>query len=332
MARNARVAAATAGALIVALAAIGGMMWWLVNADAGRPFSAVDVVVPDGSSMAQIATQLAQQGVIRAAAPLQWYFRLHGGGDQIQAAEYAFAPHETVAQVATVLIAGGKPPALWVTIPEGFTNAQIGARLASSGLVSAEAFAREAKTRSIQIDGVPSNGLEGFLFPDTYQIPRHAGVDGVIDQMTQQFFRELPPDHVAAARRLHLSVPQIVTVASMIELEAKAEVDRPLIASVIYNRLRIGMPLEIDATIEYALPHHKTALSFADLDIDSPYNTYRHTGLPPTPISNPGKASLLAAFHPATTPYLYYVYRGGGRHEFARTLQEQQLNERRFLR
>jgi len=325
--RNARVLGA-----VVIVCAIAGTLRWLVDADAQLPATTVDVIVPGGSTTAQIAAQLQHQGVIRAAAPLQWYFRLHGGGDHIQAAEYVFAPHETVAQVAAVLIAGGRPPALWVTFPEGFTAAQIGARLAASGLVGAEDFTRTARARSIRIDGARTDGLEGFLFPDTYLIPRHAGADGVIDQMTKRFLAELPPDHVAAARRLHLSVPQIITVASMIELEAKADVDRPLIASVIYNRLRLGMPLEIDATIEYALPHHKTALSFADLDIDSPYNTYRHDGLPPTPISNPGKASLLAAFHPATSPYLYYVYKGGGRHEFARTLQEQRENERRFLR
>jgi len=117
----------------------------------------------------------------------------------------------------------------------------------------------------------------------------------------------------------------------MVEREAKVDDERALIAAVIYNRLHRGMPLEIDATIEYALPRHKTQLSYGDLALDSPYNTYRHVGLPPTPIANPGRKSLLAAFRPATVDYLYYVYRGNGRHEFSRTLEEQQAAERKYL-
>jgi UPF0755 protein len=117
----------------------------------------------------------------------------------------------------------------------------------------------------------------------------------------------------------------------MIEREAKVDVERPIIAGVIYNRLHHSMPQEIDATVEYALPRHKQQLSFHDLAVDSPYNTYKHVGLPPTPIANPGRRSLLAAFYPATVDYLYYVYRGHGRHQFSRTLQEQQAAERKYL-
>ena len=149
--------------------------------------------------------------------------------------------------------------------------------------------------------------------------------------MTTQFAKELPPHSDRLARRLGFTVPQVVTIASMVEREAKVDDERPLIAGVIYNRLHRRMPLEIDATIEYALPHHKKKLSLHDLEIDSPYNTYRHAGLPPTPIANPGRKSLLAAFHPAKVDYLYYVYRGGGRHQFSRTLEEQQSAERKYL-
>jgi UPF0755 protein len=124
----------------------------------------------------------------------------------------------------------------------------------------------------------------------------------------------------------------VVTVASLVEREAKVERDRPLIAGVIYNRLRLAMPLQIDATIEYALPRHKTSLTKSDLAIVSPYNTYLHVGLPPTPIANPGKASLDAAFHPAVTKALYYVYCGGGRHVFADTLEQHLANVARCLK
>ncbi|MBV8490216.1 MAG: endolytic transglycosylase MltG, partial [Candidatus Eremiobacteraeota bacterium] len=151
------------------------------------------------------------------------------------------------------------------------------------------------------------------------------------NQLSAQFFHELPPDAAALARGLKVTVHEGVTVASLVEREAKTDTDRPAIAGVIYNRLRLGMPLEVDATIEYALPAHKSELSYADLKIDSPYNTYLHTGLPPTPIANPGGPSLDAAFHPSKSDFLYYVYCGHGRHVFAKTLEEHNANVARCL-
>jgi peptidoglycan lytic transglycosylase G len=324
-----------AGALalvVLLLIAAAGSAAWLVFRDERLPATPVDVIVPEGSSVSDIALLLASRQVVSRALLLSLYVRVHGGGDRIEAAEYTFPAHETIAQVALRLAAGGKPPTVWLTVPEGYTAAQIGRKLDAAGLVSEASFARAVRSTTLLFAGALTSGLEGYLFPDTYEIPRKTTADDVARVMTQEFRAKLPRDYVAASRRLRMTVPQIVTVASMIEREAKVDVERPVIASVIYNRLRLGMPLEIDATIEYALPHHKAALSFGDLKIDSPYNTYAHAGLPPTPISNPGKASLDAAFHPATTPFLYYVYKGSGRHEFSQTLQQQQENERRYLR
>jgi UPF0755 protein len=150
--------------------------------------------------------------------------------------------------------------------------------------------------------------------------------------LSDQFFRELPPNAVARARQLGMNVPQVITIASLIEREAQADDERPLMAGVYYNRLRAGMPLEVDATIEYVFPEHHTVITRRDLEIDSPYNTYLHTGLPPTPIANPGKASIDAAFAPAHSAYLYYVYKGNGHHAFAKTLEEHNANVARYLR
>ena len=172
---------------------------------------------------------------------------------------------------------------------------------------------------------------EGFLFPDTYLVPLAATPDDVAEMLTDQFAKELPADAAQRARALHVSVAQAVTVASLVEREAKIEADRPMIAGVIYNRLRQGMPLQVDATIEYALPAHKSELTLHDLRVDSPYNTYQHAGLPPTPIANPGLPSLEAALHPAKTDALYYVYCGNGHHVFAKTLAEHQANVERCL-
>ena len=181
------------------------------------------------------------------------------------------------------------------------------------------------------VDGTRTKNLEGFLFPSTYLVPLGASPEQVEGIMTSEFFRALPRDAASQARRLRVTVPQAIAVASLVEREAKIDADRPMIAGVIYNRLRLGMPLEVDATIEYALPKHKRELSFEDLKIDSPYNSYTHAGLPPTPIANPGRPSMEAALHPSKTEFLYYVYCGNGRHVFAKTLGEHQANVARCL-
>ncbi len=304
---------------------------WLVFGDHRLPQAPVLVEVAPGASVSEIAEQLAQSRVISSPRILALYLRVKHLTQTIQAAEYAFPAHLTTPEVANVLAAGGRPAQVWITVPEGFTAAQIARRLGQHGLEAAPYFFLVSRETNLRIDRWHTVGLEGYLYPDTYLVPRHAAASQIAALMTSEFLHNLPPDAVSLAHKVGFSIPQIVTIASMVEREAKVDDERRLIAGVIYNRLRLGMPLEIDATIEYALPNHKQALSFGDLAIESPYNTYKHTGLPPTPIANPGKKSILAAFHPAKVDYLYYVYRGHGRHQFSRTLEEQQAAERKYL-
>ncbi len=304
---------------------------YLVYGDRSHPAQRTNVIVRRGSTFDDIARKLAESGVIGNAFAFRALARLRHADVDVRAGAYAFAPHQSADAVLRALQSGGAQVAAWLTIPEGFTAAQIGARLQAEGLGSAEAFDRLAMHTSLVVDGARTANLEGFLFPSTYLIPLDASPAQVARELTDQFFKELPPDAKARAAALHVTVPQAVTVASLVEREAKADIDRPMIAAVIYNRLRLGMPLQVDATIEYALPEHKTELSFADLKIDSPYNTYLHLGLPPTPIANPGEPSLEAAFHPAETKALYYVYCGNGRHVFADTLAQHQRNVARCL-
>jgi UPF0755 protein len=315
-------------AVIIAGIAFGA---WLVFADRRLPAVQVTVEVAPGASTSDITRQLASAGVISSPRLLGLYLRAQKASSNIQAADYDFPAHLTIPDVARILIAGGRPSQVWITVPEGFTAAQIARRLSQAGLEASASFLAYVREDDLTIGPWRTQGLEGYLYPDTYLIPRHASASQVAGEMTAEFLRHLPPRAIPLARRLHFSIPQIVTIASMIEREAKVDSERPIIAGVIYNRLRLGMPLEIDATIEYALPRYKQALSFHDLAIDSPYNTYKHSGLPPTPIANPGTKSLLAAFHPAKVDYLYYVYRGHGHHEFSRTLEEQQAAERKYL-
>jgi UPF0755 protein len=307
-------------ALAVLLVAGVVAAWFaLVFLDRSLPSTNLQVVVPRGSSLADIASLLESRGVIRNALAFRVLGRARHADAEVRAGAYAFAPHETAAEILDQLVSGGAQVATWITIPEGFTARQIAQRLQEQGIGRAGAFERSF------------HGHEGYLFPSTYLVPLASTPEQITRMLTDQFAKELPTDAAQLARKLGVTVPQAVTVASLVEREAKIEADRPLIAGVIYNRLRLGMPLQVDATIEYALPKHKTALSLRDLQIDSPYNTYQHAGLPPTPIANPGLPSLLAALHPTKTDDLYYVYCGNGHHVFAKTLPEHQANVQRCL-
>lgn len=319
-------------AVSVILAAAALLFSYAVFWDRSHPVQVTDVVIPNGSSFDDVLAKLHDEGVIAHDLPLHLFARIEGDETKVRAGEYRFTPHQSASDVLHALITEGSAVAKWVTIPEGFTDAQIAQRMQGAGVGDARELARAFASDSFTIDGTKTKGLEGFLFPDTYLVPLGAPAAEIEQELERAFTAALPPDAAKAARALHLTVPQVVTVASLVEREAKVEHDRPIIAGVIYNRLRLAMPLQIDATIEYALPRHKAALTKRDLSILSPYNTYLHAGLPPTPIANPGKASLDAAFHPAATKALYYVYCGGGRHVFANTLQEHLANVARCLK
>lgn len=319
-------------ALACVAAALGAAWWWnAVYRDRALPETQTRVVIERGSTFGAIARQLAAQGVISNVSTFRLLARLRGEEAEVRAGEYRFDPHQTQNDVLRALVSGGAQVATWVTIPEGFTAAEIAKRLGESGVGDADDYARAFARDTIVAGGVRSANMEGFLFPSTYLVPLGASPEQIEAQFGGEFLRRLPPDAAALARAQGVTVPQAVTIASLVEREAKADADRPAIAGVIYNRLRLHMPLQVDATIEYALPQHKTELSFRDLKIDSPYNTYLHEGLPPTPIANPGAPSILAALHPAKSDDLYYVYCGKGRHVFAKTLEQHNANVARCL-
>ncbi len=321
-----------AGALVALAVLLAAWLEYSLFADRSHPARTTSVVIVRGSTFREVAAQLAQQGVIGNAALFRTYAKLQRADTDIHAGAYRFAPNQTAAQVLDQLRFGGAQVAKWITIPEGFTAKEIAQRLQDNGLGDADVYARAFLHDSIVVDGTRTANLEGFLFPSTYLIPTDATPKMVEQILTAQFFKELPRDALKKARAHGLTVPQAVTLASLIEREAKADDERPLMAGVYYNRLRIGMPLEVDATIEYALPEHHSVITYGDLKIDSPYNSYLHQGLPPTPIANPGLPSLLAAFNPAPSQFLYYVYKGNGHHVFAKTLEEQNANVAKYLK
>lgn len=318
-----------AAVVVIALAVAG--FGYATYGDRSHPAKSSQIVVVRGATFAEIARELAEGGVISNVTTFRALARLRAQEAAVRAGEYRFPPHLTQSEVLHALVTGGAQVAAWVTIPEGFTAAQIADRLQQENVAAAAPFLRNSMTQRLVIDGTRTKSLEGYLFPSTYLVPLGASPQQAAAPMIAEFFRQLPRDAGARARALHVTVPQAVTVASLVEREAKSEVDRPKIAEVIYNRLRLKMPLQVDATIEYALPEHKAQLSFGDLKINSPYNSYTHAGLPPTPIANPGLPSLEAAFNPSKGEDLYYVYCGNGRHVFAKTLAEHQANVSRCL-
>jgi UPF0755 protein len=320
-----------AAVIVAIVAAAAGWFWYAVDGDRSLPVAPVEVVIERGDTLAGAVARLRRADALAEPLALRIAARVRGADAAIESGEYRVPAHQTAGEILHRL-ASGDVDARWVTIPEGFTAREIADRLADRRLVDRDAFARYCAQTGIELDGTRTRSLEGFLFPSTYLLPLAAPPAVLARILTDQFRGELPPDAAARARTLGLTVPEVITIASLIEREAKVDAERPLMAGVYYNRLRAGMPLQVDATIEYVFPEHHTVITHRDLELASPYNTYRHTGLPPTPIANPGKPSIDAAFHPTPSRYLYYVYRGDGRHAFAGSLQEQNANIDRYLK
>ncbi|HUK30479.1 MAG TPA: endolytic transglycosylase MltG [Candidatus Acidoferrum sp.] len=320
--------------LIFLLVAAGGA--WLVYSlfpsyQAYQP-PGVFVDIPKGASARTIARILESQGVIRS----QWAFDIlcrTRPRRKLVAGEYYFQQPETAFEVFDT-IAAGRIFEISVTVPEGFNSFQIATLLEEKGLVARDDFLAAARDATPIRDLAPNApSVEGFLFPATYQFPRHLTAKDAIAAMTTHFrtvWNSLQPGDPPTTA---LSPDQILILASMVESETPKPDERPMVAGVFMNRLRKGMLLESDPTVVYALEQagkYKGVLTTADLRFDSPYNTYRYKGLPPGPIANPGEASLRAAREPAAVDYLYFVADTEGGHFFSKTLAEHNRNVERY--
>src|SRR5438105_9764559 len=312
--------------LLLLAGGLGYAYTWATGASG--PHRRVEVIIPSGATGDHVANLLKSRGVIRSTLAFRGLARFRHQNGGFLAGEYNdITTNMTVAAVLDALKEGPFVKALRAGFPEGLTVAQIAATLAPKLRFTSRSFERAATHGPFEMDPYIPKGtktLEGFLFPDTYDFLEHSSPNAIIHRLLQQFRTEARSiDLAGRAQALHVTSYQVVIVASMIEREAKFEVDRPKIAAVIYNRLAKGMPLEIDATVEYALGHYKPKLTNADLKVESPYNTYLHTGLPPTPIASPGLASLMAALSPAHADYLYYlVIDKAGHHYFTSSYRD----------
>lgn len=308
--------------LIVAAAAVWATLFRAEHAVlAGRP---VSVRIYPGSSTAKIANQLALEGVIANARMFRIRVRLLGADGKLKAGQYDFRSGIGYAEVIDRLMKGPQPEFVTVTIPEGFTVEQIAARLesklgipAADTLVLAKTGAAEFAPDHPVLEDAFGGSLEGYLFPKTYRFQVGMSAHEALELMLDQFELEFSKVDRTWAHSKGFTDSQVVVVASMIEREAQLDRERPLVASVIYNRFLRGMYLEIDATVEYVIPGNHFRLRYKDLGVKSPYNTYLNKGLPPGPISCPGLLSLEAAGRPATTGYYFYVLTGkDGSHTF----------------
>ncbi|MDZ4166208.1 MAG: endolytic transglycosylase MltG [Coriobacteriia bacterium] len=294
------------------------------------PGVTVQVEVPSGVGTAEIAGVLADAGVIDNAAMFRLRARLDGIDGKLRPGTYELTTGMSYAEVVERLLAGPPLDYATVTIPEGFTVEQIAARVEEACGIPADEFtdmalgqaALFAEDHPYLVD-VYNGSLEGYLFPKTYRVVQGSGAADVIEMMLDQFDAEIATVDMTYATGRGLGLNEFVTLASMVEREARVADERPVVASVIYNRLERNMLLEIDATIEYVIKKNRPRLLNRDLEIDSPFNTYKNAGLPPGPIASPGLASLQATAAPAETGYIYYVLTSAdGSHTFAETYEE----------
>ena len=285
----------------------------------------INVKIREGLSTAEIAERLAEKGVIDSSLRFRLLARFYGYDDRFRPGAYTFAANMEDEEVFQKLLTGEKKT-IRFTVPEGFGVKEIAERLYNLDLADKDDFLKAAA------DYAPYDYMrkrknvffaaEGFLFPDTYNVESDIDIDEILDLMAKNFDDRVTPTMRVQAEKMGLSVYDLITLASLVEREVRYPEDRAIVAQVLLKRLKLNMPLQTDATLQYLMDTPKEDVSVEDTQIDSPYNTYQHTGLPPGPIANPGMASILAVLHPAETDYLYFVADRQGHNHYAYTYEE----------
>ncbi|HEU4929143.1 MAG TPA: endolytic transglycosylase MltG, partial [Candidatus Krumholzibacteria bacterium] len=310
-------AAIRALALVVVLGVVAGLGFcaWVAKDVQSRGDSTgarVRMRVEPGASFVSVLRELEARGLVKRAWTLRLYARATGQDRRIQHGTYEFVAGTPPIDLLHAL-AQGDVLAFAITIPEGFNLWQVSGAFDSVGIDSTALLSAVTDADTAHALQVPAPTLEGYLFPDTYRVPFGSTVRDVVSQMTARAHAAWTDAHERRARAMGLSRHEVLTLASIVEAEARVADERPTIAAVYHNRLRKGMRLEADPTVAYAMGGFRGRLYYKDLAIDSPYNTYRRTGLPPGPICNPGELSIHAALYPAEgVDVLYFVARGDG--------------------
>jgi UPF0755 protein len=300
----------------------------------GYPAEEVFVEIPAGSSAPEIGRRLIDAGVVRDQLTFRVTLWQAGQAERLRAGEYRFDRPMTAREVVDK-ISRGEVYERRVTFPEGLIIPEMAALWELRGLGTAASFVNAARNPAPIAKLDPqARDLEGYLFPETYSLPRGTPPERLIGLMVARFEEAFPPEHRKAVEAFGLTVREAVTLASLVEKETARDDERPIVAAVYLNRLRVGMPMQCDPTVIYALrkagKYKDNNLRREDLEFDSLYNTYRYPGLPPGPIAAPGRASLEAVANPAPVDYLYFVSRNDGSHVFASTLRDHNRNVQEF--
>jgi UPF0755 protein len=282
------------------------------------------LVIPEGASVAAVADTLAAHEIIGWPRLFKLYVRLKGAGGDIKAGTYDLPQGAGWAESLDALVAG-RVVTVALTIPEGFTAQKIAERVAPISGSPPDSVARRLLAPELADSlGAPGPNLEGYLFPETYRFAQGVALQTIVSELYARYRMVWTPERRAALDSLGWSEREIVTLASIVQAEARWEDEMPLISAVFHNRLRRRMRLQADPTVQYALQARQGRLLYSHIEsvADHPYNTYTHAGLPPGPIGSPGVAAIDAALHPAAVPYLYFVAREDGHHEFSSSLRE----------
>lgn len=320
--------------LVVGMGLVASVVWGRLH-EPYKGYAATEqfVEIPPGSGTNDIGRRLVERGIVRDLFIFRAAMWQRGRNRTLKAGEYRFSEALSAVQVVDK-IARGDVHARRITFPEGLTVIDMARIYEARGLGKASGFIKAAADPSPIDDLDPeAPDLEGYLYPETYAIPRGTPASTLTAMMVERFRSAYTEDLQAAARAQGLTTRQVVTIASLVEKETGQEQERPLVAAVYRNRMKIGMGMQADPTVIYALQKagkYDGNIRRDDLAYDSPYNTYKYAGLPPGPIASPRKASLAAALAPADVPYIYFVSRNDGTHVFASTLTEHNRNVRQF--
>ncbi|PIZ69343.1 MAG: endolytic transglycosylase MltG [Candidatus Portnoybacteria bacterium CG_4_10_14_0_2_um_filter_43_36] len=308
--------------VFVLLALIVGAVWYAdyqINVPLDSQGQEKVFVIEKGEGLKTVADKLEKENLVRQKFWFTAYVFYRGWAGQLKAGEFILSPSMTTPEIAREIIGQALAQEIKVTIPEGFALKKIDARLAAAGLIRAGELLAQ------------SSNLEGYLFPDTYQFEKDAGLDEIIGKMTDNFDQKVDQDlrdEIAAQGK---TLKEIVALASIIEKEVSNDGDRQIVSGIFWQRLKDNYPLQSCATIAYILGIDKWRYSIDDTKIDSPYNTYQNTGLPPGPICNPGLKSIEAAIYPQKTDYYFFLSKPDGETVFSKTLEEHNLNKAKYL-
>jgi len=295
------------------------------------------LVVEKGDGVNQVAFKLKDRDILAQTFNFETLLWLRKQENKLQAGEYKLEPGISAKELANTLVTGNAlPQEIQITIPEGFTSKDIEKRLVEKGLATQETFANAIKNYRSNFSGQEDYGktlpsLEGYLFPDTYKFYKDASIEEIINKMLSNFDKKLTTDLRDEIKSQGKSIHETIIMASIIEKEVRDVNEMKKVASVFYNRLAINMPLESDATVNYATGKSRRQATYEDIKIDSPYNTYRYKGLPAGPISNPGLNAIRAAIYPETTDYYYFLSPENGSTIFSKTLEEHNLAKAKYL-